>query len=95
MADDDRTARETVLAELTGRDLGHNVRIGDLEGVLARVLHEGSPTGLQPTYIRVFTDGLTESQTGRFDPETPVLVEPLTEIVDADESSPEISLTPA
>ena len=84
---EDRAARLTVLAELTARDLGHQVRIGDKEGVLVRVLHEGNTEGIQPTYIRLLTAGMTESEVGRFNPETPVSVEPLTEIVDADEDS--------
>jgi hypothetical protein len=92
----ERIARETVLAELTARDLGHPVTINGMAGVLVRVLHEGGTEGLQPTYIRLLTAGLTESQVGRFHPETPVVVEPLTEIVEADVvegTSQEISLT--
>lgn len=78
--------RETVLAELTGRDVGHTIKIGESgpEGVLGRVLHEGSPDGLQPTYIRLYTAGLTESHIARYNPETPVVVEPLViQVVDA------------
>lgn len=92
MTDEDRTARETVLAELTARDLGHTVKIGSKEGVLVRVLHEGGTEGLQPTYVRILTAGLTESEVARFHPETPVVIEPLTRIVEAD-SDERISLT--
>jgi len=78
--------RETVMAELTARDLGHTIKIGESgpEGVLGRVLHEGNAEGVQPTYIRLYTAGLTESTVGRFHPETPVVVEPLmVDVVDA------------
>lgn len=80
--------RETTMAELTARDLGHTISIKDgPEGVLARVLHEGGVEGngaLLPTYIRLYTGGLTESISARFDPENPVIVEPLQiDVIDA------------
>lgn len=74
------------MAELTGRDLGHTIKIGEdgPEGVLGRILHEGGPEGIQPTYIRLYTTGLTESSIGRYHPETPVVVEPLmVDVIDA------------
>lgn len=83
MADDDRTARETVLAELTGRDLGHSITVNGMTGVLVRVLHEGNTENIQPSYIRLLTAGMTESEVGRFNPETPVVVHPLTQTIDA------------
>lgn len=80
--------RVTTMADLTGHDLGHPITFQDgeatREGVLARVLHEGGPSGHQPTYIRYFTAGLTESTTGRYDPHTEVVVDAVSvDIIDA------------
>jgi hypothetical protein len=79
----ERIARETVLAELTARDLGHPVTINGMAGVLVRVLHEGGTESIMPTYIRLLTDGMTASEVGRFNPETVVIVHPLTQTIDA------------
>jgi len=86
--------RETTMAELTGLDLGHTIKIeGGPEGVLSRVLHEGGVEGgIQPTYVRLFTAGLTESTVGRFDPRNPVVVEPMR--VDVIDAEPEFVDTP-
>jgi hypothetical protein len=73
--------RVTTMAELTAHDLGRAVSFTEpdgtaREGVLARVLHEGGPSGIQPTAIRYFTAGLTESTIGRYDGTTEIVVEP-------------------
>jgi len=82
MTEHDHTAQQLdevtkTLGDLGAHDLGHVIKFEDREGVLTRVLHEGSTTGPRPTYLTIQVDGLTASYTGRHDHDVPVTVLPI------------------